>query len=708
MDSWVIGDFRKNLKQPDAHSLQKTIQNTRHGNQEQNNVAPDTPPGMFRLPLLALAALSAAQYSPQQLEGFYGLIEPTNRTQNSYNSFSLTIEGDYVANISALTVETDKLATLNSAAAVSGNLRLVQGNYSGPALDWSNAALIDCDNVTDVIDALNQVLTNNPACTLLYSLTSESCHYTRPYRVFSADIGFVFTTVRSEGARAIVDRVNQSPVLLHSVAWLNGTSLPEDDTPVVDDSGSGGTSENTKIAMGVLYGICGILALAVCVLVLLGTWRVHRHPERYGLAPPEQDQERQISDDFNNGGGDTYTPPPTRVAKAKGLAKAVLDAIPLFRVIKGDPKTGSETGTENSCGPEASGSREKRISLPVDAKPALCSSSIKSSCDMSRMETLPVYIQQDDNCAICFDAFEDDQIIRQLPCTHRFHADCVDHWLLNSSSQCPMCRMNLQKDAEEAEPARDSEQASAVAATPAGGPPTTGNTGTPAVITVTQRDLNISLATRIIDWWNMLCLPDDARLEARERLNRESELRRKIRMLRRSDGTLPPNDGILATDDGALRVLLDNRPLQAPPIDMPLSERMLISGPDLDLQDVEAPVPRYSVMPQNAGHSYSDNHHPVYSVDQTIQDYPPAEMSAQMSETCLLPHADLSECTIHDSGDFPDNNSFLDDGSIDVSNTMTMTDDHQHNSKYDSAEFLHHQSSENVEKDANSSEKPRS
>lgn len=605
--------------------------------------------------LVSLAGLSAAQYSPEQLQGYYGLVEPTNRTQNNYNSFSLTVEGNYVSNIQALTVETDKLAGLNSAAAVSGNLRMISGNYTGPALDWSNAALIDCDNTTDVVDALNEVLINNPACTILYSLKSDACHFTRPYRVFSADVGFMFTTVSAKGAHTLIEKVQKSPVLLHSVAWLNTTSLPEDDTPVVDEKGP---SKDTKIAMAVLYCICGVLALAVVVLISLGIWRVHRHPERYGLAPPQQtDEERQISDDFNNGGGDVYTPPPTRVEKAKGLARAVLDAIPLMRVMKGDKSDDNEKsvvteGTQAAGSSSNTGSSATATAASSSAsmfKPEASNASIKSSsCEMSRMETLPVYIQQDDNCAICFDNFEDNQIIRQLPCSHRFHAECVDHWLLNSSSQCPMCRMNLTKTAAET---NDNEQGTEAPQTSTTSPASTTQTTTatatpsPAVITVTQRDLNISLATRIIDWWNMLCLPEDARAEARERLNHESELRRKIRQLQRSDGTLMPNDGIVATEDGALRVLLDNRPLQAPPIDVPLSERMLVPGPDLDLNNVEAPVPRYSVVP---AHMYSqrrvenDNDSSESEMEQVYT----TTTSGSHSQSCLLPHLDLSEFTV--------------------------------------------------------------
>lgn len=42
-------------------------------------------------------------------------------------------------------------------------------------------------------------------------------------------------------------------------------------------------------------------------------------------------------------------------------------------------------------------------------------------------------------CAICMDSFLHDELIRTLPCCHRFHACCVDPWL-TSRWQCPLCK----------------------------------------------------------------------------------------------------------------------------------------------------------------------------------------------------------------------------------------------------------------------------
>jgi hypothetical protein len=45
-------------------------------------------------------------------------------------------------------------------------------------------------------------------------------------------------------------------------------------------------------------------------------------------------------------------------------------------------------------------------------------------------------------CAICMESFVDGELIRTLPCCHRFHACCVDPWLINRW-QCPLCKFEV-------------------------------------------------------------------------------------------------------------------------------------------------------------------------------------------------------------------------------------------------------------------------
>ncbi|BET02174.1 Zinc finger, C3HHypothetical protein type (RING finger) [Nesidiocoris tenuis] len=43
------------------------------------------------------------------------------------------------------------------------------------------------------------------------------------------------------------------------------------------------------------------------------------------------------------------------------------------------------------------------------------------------------------SCVVCMCDFEMKQVLRGLPCTHQFHAKCVDKWL-KSNRTCPICR----------------------------------------------------------------------------------------------------------------------------------------------------------------------------------------------------------------------------------------------------------------------------
>ncbi|KAJ8628673.1 hypothetical protein MRB53_021996 [Persea americana] len=46
-------------------------------------------------------------------------------------------------------------------------------------------------------------------------------------------------------------------------------------------------------------------------------------------------------------------------------------------------------------------------------------------------------------CAVCLNEFEDDETLRLLPkCSHVFHPDCIDSWLV-SHTTCPVCRSDL-------------------------------------------------------------------------------------------------------------------------------------------------------------------------------------------------------------------------------------------------------------------------
>lgn len=48
----------------------------------------------------------------------------------------------------------------------------------------------------------------------------------------------------------------------------------------------------------------------------------------------------------------------------------------------------------------------------------------------------------DDDCTICLEEFNNDEEIVKLKCNHLFHLKCIDDWIEKNQS-CPLCRLNL-------------------------------------------------------------------------------------------------------------------------------------------------------------------------------------------------------------------------------------------------------------------------
>ncbi|MED6156364.1 hypothetical protein PIB30_013856 [Stylosanthes scabra] len=54
------------------------------------------------------------------------------------------------------------------------------------------------------------------------------------------------------------------------------------------------------------------------------------------------------------------------------------------------------------------------------------------------------FINEDQECCICLNKYKDKEEVRQLPCCHVFHLNCVDQWL-RIISCCPLCKQGLQR-----------------------------------------------------------------------------------------------------------------------------------------------------------------------------------------------------------------------------------------------------------------------
>ncbi|PFH37204.1 zinc finger, C3HC4 type (RING finger) domain-containing protein [Besnoitia besnoiti] len=50
-----------------------------------------------------------------------------------------------------------------------------------------------------------------------------------------------------------------------------------------------------------------------------------------------------------------------------------------------------------------------------------------------------------ENCCICLGEFVDEEVIRELHCSHFFHQPCIDKWLLKNK-QCPLCLRSIDEN----------------------------------------------------------------------------------------------------------------------------------------------------------------------------------------------------------------------------------------------------------------------
>jgi len=62
-----------------------------------------------------------------------------------------------------------------------------------------------------------------------------------------------------------------------------------------------------------------------------------------------------------------------------------------------------------------------------------------SKYEKEKSKNLPEELKK---CPICLSEFEEGEEMKFLPCTHRFHITCIDHWL-ETHSTCPICKKDF-------------------------------------------------------------------------------------------------------------------------------------------------------------------------------------------------------------------------------------------------------------------------
>lgn len=345
------------------------------------------------------------------------------------------------------------------------------------------------ETVSDVVSQSN----GTPVAVVLYSTQSDFCNYT------ASDFNFsnVFTVLEASSAQAVLDHLGNATSTSTNTTSSKRSSASAAPTVTLaanmsssvpfgggnysssSDSSSGDTSSSTTaVAMIILYTITGIITALFLGIIVTGAVRAHRHPERYGP--------RNI----------TGRP---RQSRARGIARAMLETIPIVKfgdspdvsldAAKRDLEMASrneedasiEAHTTTHADPTAD-TRETNMTGGADAEDevegearhqtgtehAVESQQTETDADAPGIgadvaaATAPHSKDASDMgnnvCPICTDEFVKGQDVRLLPCSHQFHPDCIDPWLINVSGTCPLCRINLNPDAGKPEAGQEGEQ----------------------------------------------------------------------------------------------------------------------------------------------------------------------------------------------------------------------------------------------------------
>ena len=336
-------------------------------------------------------------------------------------------------------------------------------NISHPS---SNIAFASCDDddypgeisltevTSDAVDAKVSAVIfaskHQPYCNLTNAAPSG---YTAYYSM--TDVGNSKTLINELGG-VMSDHMGMASIMTQ-VAYKDAMSKSA-------DGGFGGPSPSTAVAMIILYSITGVITALFLVIIITGAIRAHRHPERY--------RPRVL-------GGQG------RPSRAKGLARAMLDSIPIVKFgdnqQQKEPREGEGEGdiemAEGASNSSRRRSGDQRSRSGSDARehredetedsPRAARTSADGNTDGSAEDPTSTAAtasaqpskrnskapgagagagsnaEEGLGCSICTEDFVKGEDIRVLPCDHKFHPACVDPWLLDVSGTCPLCRVDL-------------------------------------------------------------------------------------------------------------------------------------------------------------------------------------------------------------------------------------------------------------------------
>ncbi|KAI8956033.1 hypothetical protein F4801DRAFT_574236 [Xylaria longipes] len=389
-------------------------------------------------------------------------------------------------------------------------------------LDYTNFTHVDCagkvvflccdanttgndPNYITPDSMLNMIMNDSesPNAILLYSTTKPICFLGGPHLTYT----HVWTMASQDDAikvRGVLTATSTDDPVVASITPSSKAVESPQPRP-------GSTS---AIAMSILYSITGLITLLFLLIIATGAVRAHRNPERYGPRTGANGRPRR--------------------SRARGLAMAMLETLPIVKFGEDERKPDEETALENTSrvqSPPQSASQGVTESASNDnttpessseaannttsqnEHESSASTATSTTPDKAKKEPEPEPEEDHLGCSICTEDFTKGEDVRVLPCNHKFHPACVDPWLVNVSGTCPLCRLDL-RPLEDAEREENDEAAAAPDATTT--TPADGHLAPPAETeqAVAGETTHRRRRSRLLDWNRLRHASVDERLQA--------------------------------------------------------------------------------------------------------------------------------------------------------------------------------------------------
>ncbi|KAL9094675.1 MAG: hypothetical protein Q9165_002944 [Trypethelium subeluteriae] len=376
-------------------------------------------------------------------------LAPTNASAAPNNELSLSLtQGGGTRYYGQLIPLIDGPGSMPSGTII-GTLIVATDPSQDNSIIGQDIAYLDCNPASypgnlDALQILQQVQKQGVSAVIFYTSSAATCNYTAGA---SPPLNsFIYAMTDQDKSASLYNELTQPGN--NGFTPLTGI-IARDSSNDTSNNNPGnqplGPSPSTAVAMIILYSITGVITALFLIIIVTGAVRAHRHPERYGP---------------RNAAG---RPRQTRV---KGLARAMLETIPIVKFgerqpdkdadIEIAPVAGEQTSRDQPTRTEATGdqSRPKASTgehISADAGQAT-EGHQRSGSEISAAAVPPANAstaqasgedKEGLGCSICTEDFERGQDIRVLPCDHKFHPACIDPWLLNVSGTCPLCRIDL-------------------------------------------------------------------------------------------------------------------------------------------------------------------------------------------------------------------------------------------------------------------------